>query len=182
MRFEFQDVANFTRIDIFTANHKGLSIKVFKLAKVWFSVGGQHFNSPPLSFEPESGDGLRWSLKNISIPVQGRVGKYVKIQLFFNDIWILISEIEFATTQVQGQVQVEDPSKMVSTTAMDVVTSSAPTTFGNMEVIEADENVFMEVLIGVLAAVTFLLLFFFIMILIYSKRQKLLQSPASRYS
>lgn len=39
-----------------------------------------------------------------------------------------------------------------------------------------------EVLIGVLSAVTFILLFMFLMILVYSRRQKFLQSPASRGS
>ena len=37
-----------------------------------------------------------------------------------------------------------------------------------------------EVLIGVLTAVTLLLLFLFIVVLAYSRRQKLLNSPASR--
>lgn len=46
--------------------------------------------------------------------------------------------------------------------------------------IEGSQAVEVEVLIGVLTAVTLILFFLFLVILAYSKRQKFLQSPASR--
>jgi Co/Zn/Cd efflux system component len=45
---------------------------------------------------------------------------------------------------------------------------------------EADGTSEVEILIGVLTAVTLLLLFLFVVVLAYSRRQKLLNSPTSR--
>ena len=50
----------------------------------------------------------------------------------------------------------------------------------NITVKEAGGTSEVEILIGVLTAVTLLLLFLFVVVLAYSRRQKLLNSPTSR--
>lgn len=221
--FEFDAPRNFSHIHIFTSNRFDFEVSVFKRAQIWFSVGGEHYLGDPVTFEYMPDKSLQES-RNVSIGLNGRVGRFVKVHLVFEAIWILVSEITFESAPVNEEILDEEASfstlsphhqqqrpvssTMKSSSIMDSAESaermSTPAPDDNIQqgkdlgvydnaileahgekrgrfVIAVPENsVYLEVIIGVLTAVTLLLLFLFIVVLLYSRRQKLLHSPTSR--
>ena len=61
---------------------------------MYFSVGGLHYNDPPLEFQYTRDSGTK-TARFIIIPIEHRVGRYVKFELFFDARWLLISEVHF---------------------------------------------------------------------------------------
>ena len=86
-------------------------------ALIWFSVGGEHYFTKPVSYEYVPDDILQDS-RNVSIPIKNQVGQFVKIQLFFDDIWILVSEISFESVETKAVLEKEDPSKFQTSPAV----------------------------------------------------------------
>ena len=58
------------------------------------SVGGKYYSGQPVILEYMK-DSLIEYARYVVIPINHRVGKYVKIQLYFESRWIMISEIQF---------------------------------------------------------------------------------------
>lgn len=69
-------------------------LQVFSDAKIYFSVGGTYYNGEPITYSYME-DRIFDSSRNISIKLHHRVGKYVKLQLYFQAKWIMISEVVF---------------------------------------------------------------------------------------
>lgn len=72
------------------------NVAVFKQALVQFSVGGKHFDryaSPVLHSHPRNISSTQptW----VIIPLQGRVGRFVRVILTFDRDWIILSEVAF---------------------------------------------------------------------------------------
>ncbi|XP_059092604.1 discoidin domain-containing receptor 2-like [Tigriopus californicus] len=193
--FEFDAPRNFSFIHIFISNRFEFEVSVFKRAQIWFSVGGEHYLGDPVTFEYMPDKSLQES-RNVSIGLNGRVGRFVKVHLVFEAIWILVSEITFESTPVneeilgegtfstlspnqQGPVRSTTKSSSIIDTAESAEQMSTPRPDDNIQQV-AENSVYLEVIIGVLTAVTLLLLFLFIVVLWYSRRQKLLHSPTSR--
>lgn len=59
-----------------------------------FSVGGQHYQGRSVSYTYMPDKALE-NARNVDIQLHNHVGKYVKIQLYFNNKWIMISEVKF---------------------------------------------------------------------------------------
>ena len=71
-----------------------------------------------------------------------------------------------------------------TTTTTEAINEGDPERDEKLEQVDraSERSVYLEVIIGVLTAVTLLLLFLFVTVLVYSRRQKFLSSPASRTS
>lgn len=69
-------------------------LKVFSKAKVQFSVGGQHYHGRSVwyTYMPDT---VLENARDVDIQLHNHVGKYVKIQLYFSNKWIMISEVKF---------------------------------------------------------------------------------------
>jgi len=80
------------------------------MANFWFSLDGKDYHATPEIFQtfndsktntiPNSSnekDGRSRSSISISIPLQSRIGKFVKIELKFKSKWLLLSEVTFET-------------------------------------------------------------------------------------
>lgn len=69
-------------------------IKVFSRARVQFSVGGQHYHGRSVwyTYMPDT---VLENARDVDIQLHNHVGKYVKIQLYFSNKWIMISEVKF---------------------------------------------------------------------------------------
>ncbi|KAL1517288.1 hypothetical protein ABEB36_001070 [Hypothenemus hampei] len=107
IKFEFDRVREFSSVNIFSNNKFTKDVQVFSIAKVAFSIGGKRFNKgEPITFEYVE-DKIFENARNITIKLHHRVGKYVKIQLFFASKWILISEISFESVVAHGNFTVE---------------------------------------------------------------------------
>ena len=60
--------------------------KVFRKALVWFSIGGEHYITDPIEYEYMP-DKILEEPRNVSIRLEQKVGRFVKIQLFFMNNW-----------------------------------------------------------------------------------------------
>ncbi|KAA0200078.1 hypothetical protein HAZT_HAZT007352 [Hyalella azteca] len=71
---------------------------VFSEARVWLSVGGQQYLGGPHVYRYMP-DPVSEYARNVSVALRGAVAKYVKLQLFFADKWILVSEVYFNSSE-----------------------------------------------------------------------------------
>ena len=99
--FKFDDVRNFSTILIHANNMFNKDVRVFKRAKVWFSIGGEYFPSDPFEFRYMRDTLIEYARKVIII-IPNRIGKFVKLQLYFDSKWLMISEIQFESGESQN--------------------------------------------------------------------------------
>lgn len=66
-------------------------VQVLSEAAVFLSLDGQHYQSAPVQMTMSPGE----TMQNVSIPLQNRVARFMRLQLFFPAPWILISEVSF---------------------------------------------------------------------------------------
>ena len=181
--FKFESPRQFKKVHLFTANLLHLDTQVFRKAVIWFSIGGTYFNQDPITYTYMADTILR-EPRNVSIRLNGRVGAYVKLHLYFSNIWMSISEVTFDSHQINSQIASERPPGLAKAavssteTTTEDYSSTAQTELPEMSgTVTGMEG---EVLIGILTAVTLILLGLFLVILVYSKhRQKFHQSPAT---
>lgn len=92
--FKFDDVRNFTAIKLHCNNMFSKDVRVFKEAKVMFSIGGEFYQSEPVDYLYMRDALIEYS-RHVVIQLHHRIGKYVKLQLWFDSKWMMISEIQF---------------------------------------------------------------------------------------
>ncbi|XP_040576921.1 discoidin domain-containing receptor tyrosine kinase B [Lepeophtheirus salmonis] len=191
--FEFDSPRKFTKLFLFTSNRFSHGKEVFKRAQIWFSIGGQFYNDGPITFEYVP-DSILETPRNVSIPLKGKVGQFVKVNLIYSSNLISISEVDFESTELEDHFPIE-VEKSPETEVKNKPTEKVPNLSeeekeefvhivdgeDHMKEVEmATNNMEMEILVGILTAITLLLLFLFIAVLLYSRRQKFLNSPTSR--
>ena len=69
-------------------------LQVFSQARVFFSIGGRHYSGEPVHFSYVP-DLMIERARNVTVKLHSRIGKYVKLQLWFAAKWIMLSEISF---------------------------------------------------------------------------------------
>ncbi|XP_072398814.1 discoidin domain-containing receptor 2 isoform X3 [Diabrotica undecimpunctata] len=108
---EFDRVREFSAVHIYCNNQFTKEVQVFSMAKVVFSIGGKHFGrGEPITYEYIE-DRIFENSRNVSIKLHHRVGRFVKLRLYFASKWILISEISFDSVVAHGNYSVEpEPS------------------------------------------------------------------------
>ena len=74
--------------------------QVFVHSKVFFSIGGRHFSGEPVLFSYMP-DTIMDHARDVTIKLHHRVGKYLKINLYFAVKWIMLSEISFISGMLQ---------------------------------------------------------------------------------
>lgn len=91
-----KDVQVFIRLDYFAffLLNCAFLLKVFKEARVMFSVSGRRYKGEPITYTTIE-DRIFEHSHNVSIKLHHRVGRFVKIQLYFAAKWLMISEITF---------------------------------------------------------------------------------------
>lgn len=73
-------------------------LQVFLQAKVYFSIGGQHFSSEPVQFSYMP-DAIMESARDVTIKLHHRIGRYIQVHLYFAMRWIMLSEISFVSSK-----------------------------------------------------------------------------------
>ncbi|KAH8385750.1 hypothetical protein KR009_002651 [Drosophila setifemur] len=99
--FEFETVRNFSAIVLHTNNMFTKDVQVFVHAKVFFSIGGHYFSGEPVQFSYMP-DIIMDHARDVTIKLHHRVGKFLKINLYFAVKWIMLSEISFASVPAIG--------------------------------------------------------------------------------
>ena len=92
--FEFNSVRNFSSVRFHTNNMFTKDVRVFRMAKLYFSIGGKYFLNQPVVYNFMRDTLMEYS-RPVIIPAQHRIGKFVKVELYFDARWILLSEIKF---------------------------------------------------------------------------------------
>ncbi|KAI4471024.1 tyrosine-protein kinase receptor [Holotrichia oblita] len=114
IKFEFDKVREFSATHIFCNNLFTKDVQIFSSAKLLFSIGGKRFNrGEPISFEYME-DRIFENARNITIKLHHRIGKFVKIQLYFAARWMLISEINFDSIVAHGNFTPEPEPTTIS--------------------------------------------------------------------
>lgn len=105
--FEFDAVREFTGVHIFANNQFSKEVQVFAKAKVYFSIGGRHYKGEPITYDYIE-DCIFETPRNVSIKLHHRVGRFVKLQLYFAARWLLLSEVTFDSAVVSGNFTEEE--------------------------------------------------------------------------
>ena len=104
--FEFETIQEFYSIEIYCNNQFTREISVFKELRAFFSIGGDIYSSDAVSYTPMT-DEIFEEPRNITAKLHRRVGRYVKIHLYFSSKWLLISEVSFDSSNARGNYSVE---------------------------------------------------------------------------
>ncbi|XP_045112632.1 discoidin domain-containing receptor 2-like isoform X4 [Portunus trituberculatus] len=183
---EFNAVRNFTSLVIFANNMHTKDVEVFSRAKVFFSVGGRYFSSVPVKYQYMPDEVSEYA-RNVTINLHHRVAKYVKIQLFFQARWILLSELFFISAPARGNFSVETgpddppphpeaPPHHDSSSGYMLDGTAHEDTRRNMVLADVSEDPrgqeYVALVIGVLVAVIILLVSAILLIVWRSRRQK----------
>ncbi|XP_071531085.1 discoidin domain-containing receptor 2-like isoform X2 [Panulirus ornatus] len=183
---EFDVVRNFSSLIIFANNMHTKEVQVFSRARVFFSVGGRYFSAHPVDYNYMEDEVSEYA-RNVTIKLHQRVGKYVKIQLFYEARWIIISEIFFVSTPARGNFTVEtgvddtppDPTGPHHDSSSGYMHDGAPLgdkNHRNLVVTDVSEEPrgqeYVALVIGVLVAVIILLVSAILLIVWRSRRQK----------
>lgn len=67
---------------------------------MYFSIGGEYFNGESVHFSYMP-DTIMEPARDVTIKLHHRVGRYVKIQLYFASKWIMLSEISFQSGKIK---------------------------------------------------------------------------------
>lgn len=68
--------------------------QIFSKAKIMFSIGGHYYNGKTIGFSYVPDRSLE-NARNVTIQLHNRVGRFVKMRLFFASAWIMLSEVIF---------------------------------------------------------------------------------------
>ncbi|KAH8298163.1 hypothetical protein KR018_010084 [Drosophila ironensis] len=110
--FEFDSVRNFSAIVLHTNNMFTKDVQVFVHAKVFFSIGGRYFSGEPVQFSYMP-DTIMDHARDVTIKLHHRVGKYLKINLYFAVKWIMLSEISFISVPALGNFTDEQEHRSI---------------------------------------------------------------------
>ena len=91
--YKFDDVRNFTNIRMHCNNMFSKEVRVFKSAKISFSVGGVYYASETVKFRYMR-DTLIEYARHVIVPLQHRTGRFLRLELVFDSKWMMISEIQ----------------------------------------------------------------------------------------
>ncbi|CAD5119476.1 DgyrCDS8084 [Dimorphilus gyrociliatus] len=106
--FKFETVRNFTNVEFFASNDFQRSVKMFSVAKIFFSIGGLYYTKKPIIYQNAQDEDITFARK-IPIQLYNSIGRYVKFQLFFEDKWILLGEVKFSSFEAAGTFKPEKP-------------------------------------------------------------------------
>ncbi|EEB18970.1 discoidin domain receptor, putative [Pediculus humanus corporis] len=194
IKFEFEQVREFTAIHIYCNNQFTKDVQVFSEAKIVFSVEGKYFPGEPITYTHME-DRIFEHSRNVSIKLHHRVGKFVKLQLYFAAKWIMISEVTFDSEiflildvahgnftpespphpeiPVQSDIYVENNNKIQNNN----LARETPISTTNQE-----DSTYMAVIIGVLMAVIVLLAVAIFLIVSRHRQRKCFASPLGNKS
>lgn len=105
--FGFDSVRNFSMLYVRSNNMFSKSVRVFRLARLYFGADGKSFDGgrqPAAVKYSYARDNQAEYARTVKIPLEHNIGLYVKLELFFEAQWIMISEINFESESVESDV------------------------------------------------------------------------------
>jgi hypothetical protein len=93
--FRFDYVRQMNRVTIHTNNVFSKQISIFKTAVITFSLNGESTSYSNAIISEQNRDELFEIARPILIQLNNHIAKYVRLDLYFDSKWLLISEITF---------------------------------------------------------------------------------------
>ena len=97
--FKFDKVRNFTLLNIHTNNLYSKDVRVFKLAKISFSVGGLFYQPKYVQYVFQRDTWMNYA-RTVNIPLMNHIGQYMRVELYFDDRWMMISEVQILSGKI----------------------------------------------------------------------------------
>lgn len=175
IKFEFDKVREFSAVHLYCNNQFMKDVQIFSEASVMFSVGGKHYQGEPITYRYLE-DKIFENSRNISIKLHHRIGRWVKIELYFANKWIMVSEIIFDSDVAQGNFSLESqPGRKDG--SQNGHRGDTPISTAHHE-----DPMYMAVIIGVLTAVIILLAVAIFLIINRHRHRKCFTSPLTSKS
>ncbi|XP_073975548.1 discoidin domain-containing receptor 2-like isoform X3 [Rhodnius prolixus] len=178
--FQFDNLRKFSAMALHTSHIVTRDVQVFSVAMVSFSLDGEQYHANQVKFVPELNN-LRNGAFNVTIPLHGRLARYLKVQLYFSARWILLSEVSFDSVTVSGNITEEDSLEQFYGVPVENEVEKRPniggeTTHARKEVTPATSpsgrtQAYIGLITGVLAMVL-LLLFCTVLLMVRRGRKK----------
>lgn len=96
--FKFDTVRNFSSVMLNCNNYFTKDIRVFKTAVTHYSIGGKYFTRKKDKYIYMRDTVVQYS-RNVLVKLDNIIAKYIKLELYFDAKWILISEVEFESSK-----------------------------------------------------------------------------------
>ncbi|GFO49410.1 discoidin domain-containing receptor 2 [Plakobranchus ocellatus] len=106
--FKFDSVRNFSHMLLHVNNHFNKDVHIFRRADIFYSIGGKYYQSEPtrVDFQP---DEVFEDARMVTLKMEHKIGKFLKINFFFQARWIMISELSFVSDKAVGNFVEETP-------------------------------------------------------------------------
>ncbi|KAL3871570.1 hypothetical protein ACJMK2_039561 [Sinanodonta woodiana] len=108
IKFKFDRVRKFKSVTIHCNNYFSKDVKIFRRVLLYFSIGGMYFLKEPIQYDFMP-DNLVEYARNVTISLANNVGQFIKLKLFFDDKWMMISEVIFDSAVADGKFHPEEP-------------------------------------------------------------------------
>ncbi|XP_055903632.1 discoidin domain-containing receptor 2-like [Eupeodes corollae] len=178
--FEFETVRNFSSIILHTNNMFSKDVQVFVHAKVYFSMGGRHYTGQPVLFSYMP-DTVLDHARDVTIKLHHRMGRFLRVRLYFALRWIMLSEISFVSAPVIGNFTEEEipettppqeiPYQRDGTQSKYDKDNRIPKVIAPKPIDQEPEEGFVGVIIGVLTTIILLLVAVILLIIARNKRK-----------
>ena len=96
--FKFDHIRNFTRMKIYSNNMYNKEVRVFQKARIYSSIGGVKFSETFVDYSHIRDELMEFS-RFVIVPLKHIVGRYLKVHLYFDAKWMLISEVQFESSK-----------------------------------------------------------------------------------
>ena len=103
--FQFDYPRQMNRITIHTNNVFSKQISIFKTAVITFSLTGDESSYSNAIISEQSRDEVFEIARPVLIPLNNRIAKYIRLDLYFDSKWLLISEITFDSQVYQEKIE-----------------------------------------------------------------------------
>ncbi|XP_027199924.2 discoidin domain-containing receptor 2-like [Dermatophagoides pteronyssinus] len=135
MSFEFDQVYNFTSISLNCRQDFDKNIKAFASALLWFSLDYQRWSHSAISFEYQSNvddnhGAIDQSSRDIVIPLQHRIGQFIRIELIYTGEWLQLSEISFDFNTLPSNLTFDQKNQLFEWTHSEAYAISAAAAAG----------------------------------------------------
>ncbi|KAL3871564.1 hypothetical protein ACJMK2_039555, partial [Sinanodonta woodiana] len=190
--FKFDTVRNFSSVIFNSNNYFSKDVSVFRKAIIYLSIGGIYYTAQPVIFNYVRDTVVEFS-RPIKINLLNQIGRFVKVHLYFDSRWILISEVNFKSEPAYGNFTEETPPPTESPPVVTPKIVSGENTQDfhkidvdpggdeedakhetpNHQIKKSSNDDHIAIIIGCLAALTVILLVVGIFICARHRRQKL---------
>lgn len=86
------------QVIIHSNNHYTKDVRIFRHAEIFYSIGGQFFSPQTTKVNFQQDDYFE-NARPVSLKMQNKIGRFVRIDLYFQAKWIMISEVSFTSSK-----------------------------------------------------------------------------------